>query len=142
MHARRSVWYAGLSLLGAVAEAFGRTGFLDRGSGRRVAVVRVVRTLPLIDLVGVAARSVGLTQEVAATTDYGATQSWARAFYDRYPDLQGLRWRGRQAGSICVLLTDRVRATALTLVTDHDLADPAVWPRIARAARRCRLRVM
>jgi hypothetical protein len=138
----RTVWYAAQSLIGAVSEVFGRVGFLDRDAGQRVAVVRAAAPIPLLDLVGLAARSVGLTQEIAATTAYPVTQAWARAFYERYPHLAGLRWRGRQAGSICVVMTDRLRPASLTLESDHGIADPAVWPRIARAARRCRIKLM
>jgi hypothetical protein len=140
--AARSVWYAATSLLGALSESFGRLGLVDRDAGRRVALVRVVGPIPLLDLVGVAARSVGLTQEIAAATEYDRTHAWARAFYEQYPALQGVRWRGRQAGSICVVLNDRTALGALALDADHDLADREVWPRIARAARRCRLRLI
>ncbi len=140
--ARRSVWYAATSLVGALSESFGRAGFVDRDAGRRVAVVRAATAIPLLDLVGVGARSVSLTQEIAATTEYAVTQAWARAVYDQYPRLHGIRWRGRQAGSICVVLTDRARGGGLTLESDHSIDDPAVWPRIARAARRCRIRVI
>ncbi len=139
--AERSVWYAATSLRGALAESFGRLGFIDRDAGRHVAVVRVGKPIPVLDLVGVGVRRVGLTQEIAATTDYAGCQSWARAFYDQYPTLLGIRWRGRQVGSICVVLTDRATTRPLTLESDHDLADPAVWPRIARAARLCRLAI-
>ena len=94
--AERSVWYASSSLVGALSESFGRLGFLDREAGRRVIVVRVARTIRLLDLVGVGARAVGLTQEVAATSDHATCQAWARAFYEQYPTLLGIRWRGRQ----------------------------------------------
>jgi len=125
-----------------VAESFGKRGFLDRAAGDRIAVARVVTPLRLVDLVGVAARRLGLTQEIAATTDYHRTQEWARALYDRYDDLVGIRWRGRQAGSVCVVLTDRVAMRSLTLESDWAVGDPRVWPRVARAAIRCRVRVV
>lgn len=138
----RTVWYASRSVLGAVAESFGREGFLDPAAGDRIAVARVVAPIPLIDLVGVAARRLGLTQEIAGTTDYQRTQEWARAFYDAYPDLSGIRWRGRQAGSICVVLTDRLPRRSLALEFDSTVGDPRVWPRVARAAHRCRVRIL
>jgi hypothetical protein len=140
--ATRSVWYAAAALVGAVAESFGNVGVVDRASGRRVAVVRVTGQLRMVDLVGPAARRVGLTQEVGSSTDYAKTQEWARAFYDQYASLVGIRWRGRQAGSICFVLHDRAAMTRLALVSDHDIGDPPVWPRIANAARRCSLRVI
>lgn len=138
----RSVWYASTSLVGAVAESFGNLGFVDRACGRRVAVVQVARALSVVDLVGVAARRVGLTQEVGSATDYAKTQEWARAFYDQYAHPVGIRWRGRQSGSICFVLHDRAPMTHLTLLSDHDIGDPRVWPRVARAARTCALRVI
>jgi len=138
----RAVWYAATSLLGALSESFGRIGFIDREAGRRVAVARAATAIPLLDLVGVGARSIGLTQEIAATTVYSLTQAWARAVYQQYPRLMGIRWRGRQAGSICVVVTERMTSGALLLASDHAIDDPAVWPRIARAARRCRIKVV
>lgn len=138
----RSVWYAAASLVGAVAESFGNQGFVDHACGRRVVTVEVKRPLEVVDLVGVAVRSVRLTQEIGSTTEYAMTQEWARAFYDQFPSLVGIRWRGRQAGSICHLLHDRASMNRLALLSDHDIGDPAVWPRIARAAWKCHLRVV
>jgi hypothetical protein len=138
----RTVWYGSHSVLGAVAESFGRSGLLDAAAGDRIAIVGVASPIRLVDLVGVAARRFGLTQEIAATTDYGRTQEWARAFYERYPDLMGVRWRGRQAGSICAVLTDRAPKSALALQFDSAVSDPRVWPRVARAARRCRVHIV
>ena len=142
VHATASVWYASTSLVGALSEAFGRLGFVDRQAGRRVAVVRVASAIALVDLVGAGARRIGLTQEIAATSDYVLCQSWARAIYGSYAGVQGLRWRGKQAGAICVVLTERATQASLALESDHDIADTPVWPRIARAARRCNLRIL
>ena len=138
----RSVWYAGRSLAGALAEAFGRVGFLDRGSDARVVVAEARSPFEVIDLVGMAARRLGLDQRVGASTDYPNTQAWARSFYERYPELAGIRWRGRQAGSICAVLDDRAAIEHLEARADLHFADPAVWPRIARAARRAQLKVV
>jgi RES domain len=137
----RAVWYAATSLLGAVAEAFGDLGVVDRGSGRRICVVRISEPIPVLDLVGVAPRAFGLDQRISTSRDYPRCQEWARAFYGSYPDVCGLRWRGRQAGSICFALNDRADMTSLHRLHDRDLSDPEVWPRISRAARRCRLRI-
>jgi hypothetical protein len=136
------VWYASPSLLGAVAESFGKRGFLDPAAGDRIIVARVVAPIALVDLVGIAARRFGLTQEIAATTDYLRTQEWARAFYDAYPEPVGIRWRGRQAGSICVVLNDRLPKRSLALEFDSVVGDARVWPRVARAALRCGVRIL
>jgi hypothetical protein len=137
----RSVWYASLSLTGAVAEAFGR-GFIDKHAGHGIAVVRVVSPLRLLDLLGKTPRHFGLTQEIASTTNYDRTQQWSRAFYDRYEHLHGIRWRGRQSGSICIVLTDRAPFSALEPSADLPLNHPAVWPRVVRAARECAIPII
>lgn len=137
----RSVWYASLGLRGAVAEAFGR-GFLDKRAGHGIVVVQVVSPLRLVDLLGRAPRRFGLTQEIAVTTNYARTQQWARAFYDGYEGVHGIRWRGRQSGSLCVVLTDRASFASLEPSTDLPLSDPAVWPRVVRAARECAIPVI
>lgn len=59
-----------------------------------------------------------------------------------YPDVRGFRWRGRQAGSICFVLNDRTDMSALEAIIDRDLGDPEIWTRIARAARRCHIRIV
>ena len=141
VHPVRSVWYAASSLRGAVSEAFGRTGILDRSSGVRIVKAEVVGQILVLDLLGVASRAVGLTQEIAATTEYRACQTWARAFYEQYSDIQGIRWRGRQVGSICVLLNDRASMSDLS-ADDFALTDPEIWPRVARAARDCAIKVI
>jgi hypothetical protein len=138
----RSVWYSSTSLIGAVAESFGSAGQVDRACGRRLVKAEVTRPLEVVDLVGVAARRVGLTQEVGAATDYAKTQEWARAFYDQYAHLVGIRWRGRQSGSICFVLSDRAAMNHLTLLSDHAVNDARTWPRIAGAARKGSLRVI
>jgi hypothetical protein len=135
------VWYAATSLIGAVSEAFGDSGFLDRGSGRRICVASPRLSLKVLDLVGVAARAFRLDQRIGTEMDSSACQEWSRAFYDRYPEIQGIRWRGRQAGSICIALNDRVEMDLLELVLDYDIAHPDVWPRIADSARRAHLRL-
>lgn len=138
----RSVWYAARSLVGATAEAFGNLGFVDQGSDRRLVVVRVRGPLRLLDLAGTAARAFGLDQRVGTSTDYELCRAWARAFYERYTDLEGIHWRGRQAGSLCVVLTNRADMSKLEAIADDDITKPAVWLRVARAAHRCRLRAL
>ena len=142
-HESESVWYAASNLRCAVAEAFGK-GVIDRQSNRRVALVEARRDLSLLDLMSVGMRRVGATQELARTTDYELTQEWARAFYgDRaYRGLRGLRWRGRQIAAPCIVLTDRAARSVLRMRDDRPIADPAVWPRIAAAARACRVPVV
>lgn len=138
----RSVWYAATSLTGAVSEAFGNFGFLDKRVRRRICFATSRRSLSFVDLVGVSARAFGLDQRIGVERDYSLCQEWARAFYERYPGIHGIRWRGRQAGSVCILLNDRVEMDLLELVVDYDISHPDAWYRIVRAARRCKLRIV
>src|SRR5207244_3212329 len=81
----RAVWYAATSLLGAVAEAFGNLGFIDRDCGRRICLVGVREPITVLDLAGAAPRAFGLDQRIATSRDYAICQEWARAFYASYP---------------------------------------------------------
>jgi hypothetical protein len=135
------VWYTATSLVGAVSETFGDEGFLDPESRRRICAVSPRLSIKVLDLVGVAARAFGLDQRIGTELDSSRCQEWSRAFYDSYPEIQGIRWRGRQAGSICVMLDDRVEMDLLGLVWDYDIAHPKVWRRIADSARRAHLRL-
>lgn len=137
----RSAWYAATSLIGAVAEAFGDAGMIDKAANRRICIVRLRSQLSLVNLVGIAARSLGLDQRIGTTTEYALCQAWARALYEQYPEIQGIRWRGRQAGSICVLLNDRADMGVLEVVQDCLIGHSDIWPSIFRAARRARLRI-
>lgn len=141
VHVDRSVWYAATSLRGAVAETFGRRGFLDRSAGTRLVAATVRGEVRVVDLVGVAARAVGLSQEISATSDFATCQQWARAFYDQYLETHGVRWRGRQSGSLCVALHDRADMDRLE-GRSWPATDPEVWSRVARALRDCRLTVI
>ncbi|NOZ87179.1 MAG: RES domain-containing protein [Deltaproteobacteria bacterium] len=137
-----SVWYASGSLIGAVAESFGRTGFLDQNCGRRICTVELTAPFDVVDFYGVGPRHLGLDQQICTTTDYGATQEWARALYLQFPDLVGIRWRGRQASSENVILTDRANLATLIRLSDHEVSETAVWHRIASAARKCKIRIV
>lgn len=138
----RSVWYSATSLAGAIAEAFGNLHVVDQKSGRRICQVRLRSPIPVLDLTGAKARAFGLDQRIGASLEYPLCQEWARAFYDHYRDLWGLRWRGRQAGSICFLLNDRAVMSSFDVIEDRDISDPAMWPRISRAARDAFLRIV
>ena len=128
-------------MIGALSEAFGNQGQVDGKAGRRVCCVRPRLSLTLLNLAGVAARAFGLDQRIGTDREYSLCQEWARAFYNQYSQIDGIRWRGRQAGSICVVLNDRIEEHLLELIADHDIAHPDIWPRIARAAVRAHLRI-
>ncbi len=138
----RSVWYSATSLVGAIAEAFGNLHVVDQKSGRRICQVRLRSPIPVLDLAGVKARAFGLDQRIGASLEYPRCQEWARAFYEHYRDLRGLRWRGRQAGSLCLLLNDRAVMSSFDVIEDRDIADPVMWPRISRAAQDAFLQIV
>lgn len=97
----------------------------------------------MLDLVGVAARAFNLDQRIGTDRNYEISQAWARAFYSSYPEIQGIRWRGRQSGSICVVLNDRVEMrNSLKLSIDRDIDDPVVSARITRAAYRAKVPIL
>ncbi len=142
IHADRSVWYAGKALRGAVAEAFGKAGQIDTSSNRMLVMARVVAPIRVLDLLGTGPRKLGLTHEISSTTDYGLTQSWARAFYDEYGDLEGVQWSGREINSVNVLLHDRAEMDRLVPEFDDRITHPDAWPRVARAARDCAIQIV
>jgi hypothetical protein len=144
-HIHESVWYASATLIGAVAESFGRiggSGILDRNCGKRVCVAELSHPFKLADLCGTGPRHMGLDHQICTTREYDRTQEWARAIYFNQPDIVGIRWSGREVGSENVVLTERADLTTLTLLLDKDISDAAVWPRIANAARKCRIKII
>ena len=124
-----SVWYAARSLTGVA-------------SGRRVCFVKLRTALTVLNLHEAAARAFGLDQRIGTAEDYESTQAWDRSFYGNYPEIHGIRWSGRQAGSICIVLNNRVSMDSLRLIEDRDIAHLSVWPRISRAARRSYLPIL
>jgi hypothetical protein len=105
-------------------------------------VARVREPVAVLDLVGAAPRAFGLDQRIATSREYERCQEWARALYEGYSEIRGLRWRGRQAGAVCFALNDRTDMSFLEALVDRNLGEPEVWPRIVRAARRCHLRIV
>jgi len=93
-------------------------------------------------MVGTAPRAFGLDQRIATSLEHERCQEWARALYEGYPRVRGFRWRGRQAGSVCLVLNDRTDMSILEAIVDRDLGDPEIWTRIVRAARRCHIRII
>jgi RES domain-containing protein len=130
----RSVWYSARSLVGAVSEAFGNEGLVDKWSRRRVCFVRLRSTLKVLSLSGSDPHAFNLDQRIGTDRSYEVSQAWARAFYDSYSEIQGIHWSGRHSGSICVVFNDRAPMSSLELIQDADISHPLLWPRVARAA--------
>jgi hypothetical protein len=54
------------------------------------------KTLVLADLTGAALKSLGLNNDVSASTDYTTSQAWARAIHGSSPRWDGIRYVSRQ----------------------------------------------
>ena len=54
------------------------------------------KTLVLVNLSGAALKSLGLNNDISATSDYSATQAWAQAIHDSSPRWDGIRYVSRQ----------------------------------------------
>lgn len=135
-HPTKSVWYAAESLRGAVAEAFGGTRILDASSAQRYVCASITASPALLSLLSVGPSRIGATHELCATTNYDLTQEWARAIYEDYTSLHGIRWKARNSGSLSIVLNDRQAvATCMTVILDAPLNHPDVWPRLVRAAK-------
>jgi len=67
-------------------------------TGRSLVRFRCVRhkTLVLADLTGAALKSLGLNNDISASSDYTASQAWAQAIHDASPRWDGIRYVSRQ----------------------------------------------
>ena len=54
------------------------------------------KTLVLADLTGAALKSLGLNNDISASSDYTTTQTWAQAVHDASPRWDGVRYVSRQ----------------------------------------------
>ena len=54
------------------------------------------KTLVLADLSGAALKSLGLNNDISATSDYSVTQAWAQAIHEASPRCHGIRYVSRQ----------------------------------------------
>jgi hypothetical protein len=54
------------------------------------------KTLVLADLTGAALKSLGLNNDISASSDYAVSQAWAQAIHDASPRWDGIRYVSRQ----------------------------------------------
>lgn len=54
------------------------------------------KTLVLADLTGASLKSLGLNNDISASSDYTASQAWAQAIHDASPRWDGIRYVSRQ----------------------------------------------
>lgn len=101
-HGEYPVLYACASQLGTFAEVYGdRARRLGEFEGGRY-LVRLVPhiPLPLVDLTDVRLlAALGLDERISVSDDYMACQAWALAFWQRLPEIAGIRYRARKAGA-------------------------------------------
>ena len=96
------VIYACASPIGTFAEVYGeRARRLGENDGARYLLQLVPRApLPLLDLQDVRPlASLGLDQRISIGDDYPTCQAWARACWQGFPQIVGIRYRARKAGA-------------------------------------------
>ena len=101
-HGEYPVLYACASQIGTFAEVYGdRARRLGEHEGSRYLVQLVPRApLSLIDLSDIRLlASLGLDERISVGDDYAACQAWALALWQRFPDIAGIRYRARKAGT-------------------------------------------
>lgn len=90
--------YAAPDLVTCLAEAFQMARHLDLTSDTpKVAAFHVTEPLRLLDLSGRFATLAGCHQGIHSSPFHGKTRAWARAFYDAWPEIQGLLYRSKMA---------------------------------------------
>jgi RES domain len=140
----RGIWYGGLTLAGAIVEAF-QSGVIEPGTSRLVRA-RTTRELDLLELRRRAAMRAG-TVNAIGSADHNLSQAWSRHFYDDpdgvYGPIEGVHWASAVNGDRVVALYERAR-DALEVPDGHDapLDDPAVLAIVRRIARQHSLLVV
>jgi len=140
-HPPHGVWYGADDVPGALAEMFQATRVIDRTAGTPYLTgLRFTRPLRLLDVGGFGdgrwPTRVG-GNFALGTAAHGIAQRWARAIRAAHPGLDGLVYRGRFAGGMCLALFNPAAAAfppapELSLPLDH----PALASRLAGGARR------
>src|SRR5574340_1824262 len=138
---RHGVWYGATDIPGALAEAFQDDRVIDRHRDTPYLTgFRPTRTLCVLD-VGAFGSGRWPTRVggnfAMATAPHSVGQRWARAIRGAHPDLDGVLYRGRFAGSGCLaLFTPSADAFPAHPLTSNPLSHPAIQSRLAGAAVR------
>jgi RES domain len=108
VHPDRGIWYGARTPDAALAETFQTDRTIDRfRDAPYLTGLRFTRELHLLD---VAADSTGAWATRAggtfamSTAPHSITQRWARRIVEAFPDLDGLRYNSRFAGTACIAL--------------------------------------
>lgn len=134
---QRGIWYGGLTLAGAIVEAF-QLGVIQLGTNRLVRA-RTTRDIDLLELRGRAAMRAG-TVNAIGSADHDLSQPWSRHFYEDpdgvYGAIDGVHWASAVNGDRVVALYER-GGDALEVPPGHDapLSNPAVLATVRRIAR-------
>lgn len=125
------IWYGAANPRGALAEAFQSARVIDRHHGNPYLTgLRVLRPVRLLDVSGIGggawATRVGGNHALDSAA-HGRTQHWARTIHRAHDDLDGIIYRGRFAGSVCVALIERA---ADALPTNPEVSLPLAHPKL------------
>lgn len=117
--------YAAETLVGAFVETILRSNrrvlapaFLH---DRKWSILRVARPLRIAKLYDNGLLWHGVDASICAGNSYAEPQQLALALFNAFPDVDGIAYRARHNnGEICYALFDRVEATDLTVLEDHE----------------------
>ncbi|MEE3851337.1 RES family NAD+ phosphorylase [Gordonia sp. LSe1-13] len=137
----RGVWYGAETPDAALAEAFQADRTIDRGRERPYLTgLSFTRPITVIDIAadssGAWATRAGGTYALS-TGGHRITQRWARHIVEAHPNIDGLRYNSRFAGTPCLaLFTPASTAMPSRPQLSLPLTHPDLAGRIASAARR------
>ena len=137
----RGVWYGADTPAGALAEAFQTDRTIDRAREQPYLTgLSFTRPVTVIDIAtdsaGAWATRAGGTYALS-TGRHHITQRWARHIAEAHPDIDGLRYNSRFAGTPCLaLFTPAATAMPHRPQLSLPLTHPDLAARIAGAARR------
>lgn len=138
-HRAYGIWYGASHPRGALAEAFQTARVIDRHYGDPYLTgLHARRPLQLLDVSGINggawATRVGGNHALDSAA-HSRTQHWARTIHRAHNDLDGIVYRGRFAGSVCVALVERAAdAFPLRPELSLPLGHPALAGAIGTAA--------
>jgi hypothetical protein len=133
---QRGVLYGAQDLGTCVAEVFQETRVVDRTADDRcLAAFQLTRPVRLLNLTGDWPTRAGASQAISSGPR-GRARAWARAIYDAYPSVDGLRYRSSmRRGQPAVVLFERAEDAVPDVVAlDIPLSHPGLLPDLARIA--------
>ena len=133
------IWYGASNPRGALAEAFQSSRTVDRRHCEPfLTSVKFVRGLRLLDVSGIGtgvwATRVGGNHALDSAA-HRRTQHWAKTIHRTHDNLDGIIYRGRYAGTVCMALFERA-SDAFPALPEFSapLSHPALADRVYTAA--------